>query len=85
MEYVSGVTVPKLNQGNLREIPIAFPPLSEQERIVSLLDEAFASIDKAKSNLEKKHAALDDLRNSLMDQAFSGRLIRRIRNTLATA
>ena len=27
-EFVSGLTVPKLNQGNLREIPIPVPPLT---------------------------------------------------------
>lgn len=51
--FVSGLTVPKLNQGNLREIPIPVPPLPEQQRIVSLLDEAFDGIATAKANAEK--------------------------------
>jgi len=42
--FVSGLTVPKLNQGSLREIPIPVPPLPEQHRIVALLDEAFDGI-----------------------------------------
>ena len=52
-EFVSGLTVPKLNQGNLREIPIPLPPLSEQQRIVAILDQAFAGIAIAKANAEK--------------------------------
>jgi type I restriction enzyme, S subunit len=52
-EFVSGLTVPKLNQGNLREIPIPLPPLPEQKRIVGILDEAFAGIATAKANAEK--------------------------------
>lgn len=52
-EFVSGLTVPKLNQGSLREIPIPIPPLSEQRRIVGVLDEAFAAIATAKANAEK--------------------------------
>jgi type I restriction enzyme, S subunit len=52
-EFVSGLTVPKLNQGSLREIPVPVPPLAEQQRIVTLLDEAFASIATAKANAEK--------------------------------
>lgn len=52
-EYVSGLTVPKLNQGSLREIPIPVPPLPEQQRIVSILDEAFDGIATAKANTEK--------------------------------
>ena len=53
IEFVSGLTVPKLNQGRLREIPIPVPPLAEQQRIVGLLDEAFEGIATAKANAEK--------------------------------
>jgi type I restriction enzyme S subunit len=53
-EYVSGLTVPKLNQGSLRQIRIPRPPLPEQERIVAILDEAFANIAIAKANTEKE-------------------------------
>ncbi len=52
-EYVSGLTVPKLNQGNLREIRIPLAPIEEQHRIVTLLDEAFDDIATAKANAEK--------------------------------
>ena len=51
--FVSGLTVPKLNQGSLREIPIPLPPLPEQHRIVALLDEAFDGIATARANAEK--------------------------------
>jgi type I restriction enzyme S subunit len=52
-EFVSGLTVPKLNQGSLREIPVLVPPLPEQRRIVAILDEAFEGIAVAKANAEK--------------------------------
>jgi type I restriction enzyme, S subunit len=52
-EFVSGLTVPKLNQGSLREIPVPLPPLPEQHRIVGFLDEAFEGIATAKANAEK--------------------------------
>jgi len=52
-EFVSGLTVPKLNQGSLREIGIPLPPLPEQQRIVAILDEAFDGIATAKANAEK--------------------------------
>lgn len=52
MPFVSGMTVPKLNQGSLREIPIPLPPLAEQKRIVSILDEAFEGLDRARGNAE---------------------------------
>ena len=52
-DFVSGLTVPKLNQGNLREISVPHPPLAEQRRIVGILDEAFEGIATAKANAEK--------------------------------
>ena len=50
--FVSGLTVPKLNQGSLREIPVPIPSVPEQKRIVAILDEAFAGIATAKANAE---------------------------------
>ena len=52
-DFVSGLTVPKLNQGSLREIPIPVPPLPEQQRIVALLDEAFVGLATAIANAER--------------------------------
>jgi type I restriction enzyme S subunit len=51
--FVTGLTVPKLNQGNLVEIPVPVPPLAEQQRIVGILDEAFEGIATAKANAEQ--------------------------------
>lgn len=36
--YISGGAQPKLNQKNLNSIPIPLPSISEQERIVGILD-----------------------------------------------
>jgi type I restriction enzyme, S subunit len=51
--YVTGLTVPKLNQEKMRSIEIPIPPLAEQKRIVAILDEAFSAISTAKENAEK--------------------------------
>ena len=51
--FISGVTVPKLNQERMRSIPIPLPPLPEQHRIVKKLDAAFEKIDAMKANAEK--------------------------------
>lgn len=42
-----------LNKAKLKEMPVHFPPTSEQQRIVGILDEAFAGIATAKANTEK--------------------------------
>ena len=36
--FISGGAQPKLNQKNLNKIKIPVPPLSEQQRIVDILD-----------------------------------------------
>ena len=51
--FITGVTVPKLNQEKMRSIEIPVPPLSEQQSIVDYLDSAFAKIDAMKANAEK--------------------------------
>ena len=45
-EFVKGITVPKLNQTNLKLIPIPVPPLQEQEKIVEKLDKKSSIITK---------------------------------------
>ena len=55
--FITGVTVPKLNQEKMRSILIPLAPLSEQKSIVSRLDSSFAHIDALKANAKK---LLDD-------------------------
>jgi type I restriction enzyme S subunit len=71
--YVSGLTVPKLNQGNLREIPIPLPPVPEQQRILAILDEAFDGIATAKANAEKNLLNARALFESHLQSVFSQR------------
>ena len=53
LPYITGVTVPKLNQEKMRSIEIPIGPLKEQQSIVDYLDSAFAKIDAMKANAEK--------------------------------
>lgn len=68
MPFVSGMTVPKLNQGRLREIPIPLPPLEEQQRIVAVLDEAFEGLTRARAHAEANlHNARELFESHLVD------------------
>lgn len=71
MAYVSGMTVPKLNQGNMKKIQIPIPPIQEQKEIVEILDQAFESIEKAKANIEKNIENAKELFQSKLNQIFS--------------
>ncbi|MCL4806459.1 MAG: restriction endonuclease subunit S [Thermoanaerobaculia bacterium] len=69
-EFVSGLTVPKLNQGNLRVIPVPVPRVEEQRRIVGLLDDAFAGITAAATTAERNarnaRAVFESYRDSVI-------------------
>ncbi len=69
--FVSGMTVPKLNQANLREIPVPLPPLDEQKRIVAILDEAFEGLDRAAANAKKNLANARELFDSRLNAIFT--------------
>jgi type I restriction enzyme, S subunit len=68
--FITGLTVPKLNQAKLRDIPIPLPPLSEQKRIVAILDEAFEGIGTAVANAEKNLANARELFESYLQSVF---------------
>jgi len=49
----TGTTRSRISRSNLGLTPIPVPPLEEQERIVRVLDEAFAGLATAQGNAEK--------------------------------
>ncbi|MFM1641214.1 restriction endonuclease subunit S [Aeromonas salmonicida] len=53
---------------------IFLPSLAEQEQIVSTLDSLYEETQRLESLYERKIAALDELKQSLLQQAFSGNL-----------
>lgn len=68
---ISGSGVGNLNVGTVRLFPIPLPPLPEQQRIVSFLDEAFASIAKAKANAERNLKNSRELFESYLQSVFA--------------
>ena len=69
--WVTGLTVPKLNQANLKTIPIPIPPLPVQKQIVEKLDAAFADIDKAISATEKNIENVESMVSSYSQDVFN--------------
>jgi len=59
-----------LNKAKLKEIPISYPPLAEQQRIVAKLDAAFAEIDGAIEAVEKKSEDAKAIINSGLAEIF---------------
>jgi type I restriction enzyme S subunit len=59
---------------HLRELQIPLPPLSEQRLIVESIKLLSAETQRLKSIYQQKLAWLDDLKKSLLHQAFNGQL-----------
>lgn len=72
--WVSGMAQPKLNQRNLNSIPVPFPPEEEQERIVDGLDLVKSDIESITNAYQEKVGALEELKKSILQKAFSGEL-----------
>ena len=68
---LKGIGVPNLHLEEIREVDISYPKsLPEQKRIVSILDEAFAAIAKAKANAEKNLKNAKELFESYLQGVF---------------
>lgn len=62
-----------VSMNKFKDIEIPIPPLSEQVRIVSILDKAFAAIDKAKANTEKNLQNVRELFEGYMQEIFENK------------
>jgi len=70
---IGGAATPTLSQTNLAELKIPLPPLPEQQRIVAILDEAFATIAKAKANAEQNLKNAKELFESYLQGVFKNK------------
>ncbi len=70
---LQGATTPHLYQRDISEFPVVLPPLSEQQRIVTILDEAIAAIATAKANTEKNLANARAVFESHLQAVFTQR------------
>jgi hypothetical protein len=56
MPFITGVTVPKLNQERMRAIEIPLPPLALQENLALDIEQERAQVDSAKKLIETYEA-----------------------------
>ena len=64
----------QINIGDLRKITMPFPSLNRQQNIVAKLDELSTETKKLEAIYQQKLTALDELKKSILNQAFSGQL-----------
>ena len=69
-----GTNIRSLNQTTLSALVIPFPSISEQAHIVDRLETLNSETQRLATIYQRKLAALDELKQSLLHQAFSGQL-----------
>ena len=71
----SGTTRKRISKSDLIHLPICFPPLSEQQRIVTRIDELFAQVDIIEQNQADIDTLYDEFRKRTLTLAIQGKLI----------
>lgn len=67
----TGAIVQNISSDLIKRVQFNLPPLSEQERIVAKLDEAFEAIDKVKANAEQNLTNAKELFESALNKSFT--------------
>jgi type I restriction enzyme S subunit len=70
----TGTTRKRISRGNLSNISFPIPPLNEQHRIVSKIEELFSELDNGVANLKLAQNQLKVYRQALLKYAFEGKL-----------
>ena len=71
----SGTTRKRISKSDLIHLPIYLPPLSEQQRIISRVDELFEQIDIIEKNQADIDALYDEFRKRTLTLAIQGKLV----------
>ena len=66
----AGAVFPSINKKAIEGLELPRPPLEEQKRIVAVLDQAFAALDRARAHAEANLADAEALFESWLSAAF---------------
>lgn len=76
-----GVGVQNISAAQIKSYPITIPPLPEQHRIVTKIEELFTRLDAGVEALKKIKSQLKRYRQSVIKHAFEGKLTEEWRQT----
>lgn len=71
----SGTTRKRISKSDLIHLPIYLPPLSEQQRIVSRVDELFEQVDIIEKNQADIETAYEEFKKRTLTLAIQGKLV----------
>ena len=69
----TGTTFNAITQNVIKNLEIPIPPLDEQRRIVSRIEELFSELDNSVSTLQKTKEQLAVYRQAVLKEAFEGK------------
>jgi len=73
-ERASGTTFREISGTAFGKLPLPFPPLPEQHRIVAKIEELFSELDNGIESLKKAREQLKTYRQAVLKYAFEGKL-----------
>ena len=73
-KWVSGTTVPKLNQKNMCEIPVPIPPIHEQTILAMSIGILSSKLETIQQNYIRQIADCAEMKQAILREAFEGRL-----------
>ena len=71
----SGNNQPALNKSRVQELLLPLPPLAEQHRIIGEIERRLSVIQQTEAAVETNLTRAERLRQSILKQAFSGKLV----------
>ncbi len=74
-QYAPATAQKNINLDTLQNLAVAFPPLAEQHRIVAEVERRLSVVQKLEAVLVANLARAERLRQSILKQAFEGRLV----------
>ena len=72
--FIDGTTQPTISMKSIRQVAVPIAPPAEHSRLVASLDSMREETQHLARLYERKHAALEALKKSLLHQAFTGAL-----------
>lgn len=75
MATAKAVAQPSLSMATIRQTPIAFPSIAEQNQIVREIESRLSVCDKVEQNIAEALEKAEALRQSILKKAFEGKLL----------
>lgn len=75
MVTAKAVAQPSLSMGTIRQTPVAFPSINEQNEIVQEIESRLSVCDKMEQSITESIAKAEALRQSILKKAFEGKLL----------